>query len=102
MQTLHGLGGKTRSLLLNLAASLEWDAANDATFLARLQQDFQKASASLYDWSNGQVALGMSTIYQARERWDEADIRTTLPTRCALRPTVVALCPIRWCSPACN
>ena len=61
-------------LLFNLDVSLEWDATNDSSFRAQLEQDLAKTSAALYDWSNGQVALGKVTVYQARDHWDEADV----------------------------
>ncbi|MCX6032111.1 MAG: VCBS repeat-containing protein [Chloroflexi bacterium] len=62
-------------LLFNLDVSLEWDASNETAFLARLQTDLVTASRAIYDWTNGQVALGRVTIYQAKERWAEADVQ---------------------------
>lgn len=62
-------------LLFDLAVSLQWDASNDPGFLGQLQQDLQKTSIALYDWTNGQVALGDVTVYQAKEQWDNADVR---------------------------
>jgi hypothetical protein len=62
-------------LLFDLDVSLEWNASNEQVFLEQLKLDLQKASAALYDWSNGQVALGHVTVYQERERWEEADVR---------------------------
>ena len=62
-------------LLFNLNVSLEWDASNDQVFLAQLGQNLAKTSAALYDWSNGQVALGRVSVYQDKARWAEADIR---------------------------
>lgn len=62
-------------LLFDLTLSLEWDAGKDAAFQARLRQHLQQTSAALYDWSNGQVALGQVTVYQNREQWETADIR---------------------------
>ena len=59
----------------DLDVSLEWDASNEPGFLARLQTDLVKASRTLYDWTNGQVALGRVTIYQAKEKWAEADVQ---------------------------
>lgn len=61
--------------IFNLSISLEWDASNDPAYIAQLKQNLQQASAALYDWTNGQVALGKVAVYQAREHWDEADIR---------------------------
>jgi FG-GAP-like repeat/FG-GAP repeat len=62
-------------LLFDLTVSLAWDASNEPVFQAKLEQDLVKASQALYDWSDGQVALGQITVYQAREHWDDADIR---------------------------
>jgi subtilisin-like proprotein convertase family protein len=62
-------------LVFDLDVSLEWDAGKDPGFLTQLQQNLVKASAALYDWTNGQVALGNVTVYQDRDHWDEADVR---------------------------
>jgi subtilisin-like proprotein convertase family protein len=62
-------------LLFNLNVSLEWDARQDATFLERLKFDLGRASEFLYDWTNGQVALGKLTIYHNREHWNDAHLR---------------------------
>jgi hypothetical protein len=62
-------------LLFDLTVSLEWDAAGDEAFLQRLEQDLHKTSAALYDWSDGQVALGAVTVYQDRQQWENADVR---------------------------
>jgi hypothetical protein len=65
---------ETRLLLLNLDISLEWDARPDPDYLAQLQADIRRASAILYDLTNGQMALGRITIYQAKEHWHQAHI----------------------------
>jgi predicted nucleotidyltransferase len=62
-------------LLFNLNVSLEWDARQDATFLERLKFDLGRVSEFLYDWTNGQVALGNITIYHNREHWNDAHVR---------------------------
>ena len=62
-------------VLFNLRVALEWDARKDTDFLARLQGDLRRASAYLYDWSNGQVALGTISIFHDKEQWNDADIR---------------------------
>ena len=73
VQTLN-IAATNPLLLLNLSVSLEWDARSDATFLDGLQTDLQRASTLLYDFSDGQVALGSITIYQDREHWyDQVD-----------------------------
>lgn len=62
-------------VLLNLDLSLEWDARNDSQFLVQLSYNLQRTSELLFDWSNGQVALGAITVYHGRARWDDAHIR---------------------------
>ena len=62
-------------LLFNLDVSLQWDARYDSLYLQQLQSDLQRAAELLYDWSNGQAALGSLRIFQNREGWDEAHIR---------------------------
>jgi hypothetical protein len=61
--------------LFNLTLSLEWDASQDTAFRERLEADLQSTSAFLYDWTDGQAALGKITLYQNREHWDTAHIR---------------------------
>jgi hypothetical protein len=70
--------------LFDLDVSLEWDARDDASYLETLQYDLQRVSEILYDWSNGQTALGQVTIYHDRQRWNEADLRIYVNNR--LRP----------------
>ncbi|MEZ4732592.1 MAG: FG-GAP-like repeat-containing protein [Caldilineaceae bacterium] len=62
-------------LLFNLTVSLEWDASNDPIFLPQLRENLRRAAEALYDWTNGQVALGKITVYQAKEHWQDADIQ---------------------------
>ncbi len=62
-------------ILFNLDISLEWDARQDSFFMAQLAADLQQTSRLLYDWSNGQAALGQVRIYHAKEHWNDADIR---------------------------
>ncbi|HYN89684.1 MAG TPA: hypothetical protein VER55_14215 [Ardenticatenaceae bacterium] len=50
-------------LLFNLDVALEWDARRDTQYLSQLTFDLQRASAFLYDWSDGQVALGALRIF---------------------------------------
>lgn len=72
-------------LLLNLDISLEWDARTDERFMSQLRYDLRRTSEILYDWSNGQVALGTIQIYHNRERWNEAHMRIYATNR--LQPT---------------
>lgn len=62
-------------ILLNLNVSLEWDARKDTQFLSQLKFDLERASEFLYDWTNGQAALGRVTIYQDKAHWSDAHIR---------------------------
>lgn len=71
-------------LLFNLDISLEWDARNDAQFLNQLAFDLRRASELLFDWSNGQVALGRLTLHHDRDDWQEADIQIYATNR--MRP----------------
>ncbi|MEZ4726911.1 MAG: hypothetical protein R3E79_07235 [Caldilineaceae bacterium] len=61
--------------LFNLDVVIEWDARNDSQFLQDLKDNLLESSRILYDWSNGQAALGRVTIYHNKERWQEADVR---------------------------
>ncbi|MFC2174035.1 FG-GAP repeat domain-containing protein, partial [Acidobacteriota bacterium] len=61
-------------LLFHLDVSLQWDARNDILFLSQLEYDLHRASTLLYDWTDGQAALGEVTVYHDREKWTEADI----------------------------
>jgi hypothetical protein len=72
-------------LLLNLDISLEWHARTDERFMSQLRYDLRRTSEILYDWSNGQVALGNIQIYHNRERWNEAHMRIYATNR--LQPT---------------
>lgn len=79
--------------LFDLNVALEWDASANQPLVNRLTTDIQRASALLYDWTNGQAALGRITIYQDGKRnhlnnglsaWTEADVRIYASNR--LRP----------------
>jgi len=86
-----GAGGGTQTLtvspnnpllLLNLSVGLEWDARSDTTFMSSLRARLRRSSEILYDWTNGQVALGTLTIYQNKEHWDHTfDAKGTVITR---------------------
>lgn len=88
-----------RLLLYNLEVALEWDARADDRFMTTLDADLKRASELLFDWTNGQVALGDVTVsHDARLQrrpvpgtpdvsataWDTADIRVYATNR--LRP----------------
>jgi hypothetical protein len=73
--------------LFNLDVSLEWDARYDAQYLSQLEFDLQRTSEILYDWTNGQAALGEVTIYHDREGWLDAHVRIYATNR--MRPNAV-------------
>lgn len=62
-------------LIFPITVTLEWDASKDIPFQRQLEEDLSRASRSLYDWTNGQVALGKVTVYQAKAHWTDADIQ---------------------------
>ena len=68
-------------LLFDLDLSLEWDAHQDTLYLEELQANLQRASEYLYDFTDGQVALGKVDVYQNREKWTEADITVLASNR---------------------
>ena len=55
-------------VLFNLDMALEWDASKDTAYLAQLQYDLNRTSELLYDWSDGQAALGHIRIYHDARR----------------------------------
>lgn len=62
-------------VLFNFVVSLEWDIDSDDEYLRRLETDLKAASARLYDWTNGQAALGEVRVFDQRQRWNQADLR---------------------------
>jgi len=71
-------------VLFNLRVALQWDARNDTQFLEQLYFDLQRTAALLYDWTDGQAALGAITLYHDRAHWEDADIRVYATNR--MRP----------------
>ncbi|HYF63138.1 MAG TPA: VCBS repeat-containing protein [Herpetosiphonaceae bacterium] len=71
-------------MLFNVDVSLEWDARRDPQYIQQLKDDFARVSEVLYDWSNGQIALGAIKIYHARDHWNDAHVRIYATNR--LRP----------------
>jgi hypothetical protein len=71
-------------ILFDFDVSLEWDARKDLQFLEQLIFDLQRTSENLYDWSEGQIALGSVRIYQDLDYWEDADIRIFASNR--IRP----------------
>ncbi len=74
-------------LLFDLDVSLEWDASNDPGYLEQLEFDLKQASRYLYDFSDGQVALGQVTVHQNGEAWDTAHVVIRATNR--LRPFAI-------------
>lgn len=81
-------------LLFNLNVALEWDAHNDPGYVAGLTRDLQRTSDLLYDWTNGQAALGQISLYHdaalrptanGSNAWLDADVRIHATNR--LRPS---------------
>jgi subtilisin-like proprotein convertase family protein len=62
-------------ILFDLNVSLEWDARNDVRYLEQIAFDIRRASEFLYDWTNGQAALGNITLYHDKKGWDDAHVR---------------------------
>ena len=60
-------------ILLNLTVSIEWDA--DQAYWDDLELGLRRASAFLYDVTDGQMALGRVAIFERGEHWADADIR---------------------------
>jgi hypothetical protein len=101
VQTLT-ITGESTLILFNLNVALEWDARTDTDqeYLAQLEADIKRASELLYDWTNGQAALGdiriihnaplalvpESTAY-APSWWDVANVRVYATNR--MRPSAV-------------
>jgi hypothetical protein len=74
-------------LLFNLDVSLEWDAHNDPTYLQQLEFDLHKASQHLYDFTDGQVALGEVTVHQNADYWIPSHVIVQATNR--LRPLAI-------------
>jgi subtilisin-like proprotein convertase family protein len=74
-------------LLFNLDVSLEWDAHNDPTYLQQLEFDLHKASQYLYDFTDGQVALGQVIVHQNADYWIPSHVVVQATNR--LRPLAI-------------
>lgn len=63
--------------LLHLVVSLGWTPTDGSpvTDAGDIRLALQNASAELYDWTDGQMAVGPVSIYTGGERWREADLR---------------------------
>jgi hypothetical protein len=62
-------------LLYDLNMTAQWYLNDDPAFAATLRRNLVRASDYLYDFTEGQFALGTVTVRQMYEGWDEADIK---------------------------
>ena len=92
VQTLT-VSSKNPLLLFDLNVALEWNASQDERYQAQLSADLRRASEFLYDWTNGQAALGNVRVYHDARRnvlpdgtnaWNNAHVRIYASNR--LRP----------------
>ncbi|HSD82754.1 MAG TPA: LamG-like jellyroll fold domain-containing protein, partial [Anaerolineae bacterium] len=74
-------------ILFDLNVSLEWDAHKQTAYLQQLENDLAKASTYLYDFTNGQVALGQVTVHQNADDWLSSQVAVYATNR--LRPLAV-------------
>lgn len=68
-----GASGERPLILLNLLASIEWDA--DDAYLNDFEEALREASFYLWDVTDGQMAIGQARIEDNRASWWDADIR---------------------------
>ena len=62
-------------VLFNVAASLAWQPAEKSAYVAELRTGLAKASAYLYDLTEGQMAFGPVKIDTDGQNWNSADFR---------------------------
>jgi subtilisin-like proprotein convertase family protein len=74
-------------LLFDLDVSLEWDAHNEPGYLEQLAFDLRQASRYLYDFTNGQAALGQVSVHQDGDGWLTSDVVIYATNR--LRPLAI-------------
>ncbi len=74
-------------ILFDLIMSLEWDSSQDPAYLEQLQANIQRASEYLYDFTNGQVALGKVDVYQNADAWVDSHITVYANNR--MRPWAI-------------
>ncbi|MBK8990114.1 MAG: hypothetical protein IPM39_29305 [Chloroflexi bacterium] len=65
--------------LFHLVASLGWTPAPNSvvTSAADISAAARELSAVLYDWTEGQMAIGPVSVYTGGDHWAEADLRFT-------------------------
>ncbi|MBV7330100.1 hypothetical protein KFU94_18005 [Chloroflexi bacterium TSY] len=61
-------------LLQDIQVSAQWALQFDAAYQAELERNIIKASDFLYDFTNGQFALGNVTIYENYDEWEPSDL----------------------------
>lgn len=62
-------------VVFDVVASLAWQPEPNSPFLAELEDGFRRASAYLYDLTEGQMAFGNVSVFVDGERWENADFR---------------------------
>ena len=62
-------------ILHDLAIATQWDLSTHTSYQAELIQRIIDASNHLYDFTDGQMALGQVTVYQNYDEWNNADVR---------------------------
>ncbi len=55
-------------ILFNLDVAMEWDASTDSAYMNQLRYDLGRTSELLYNWTDGQAALGRIRIFQNARR----------------------------------
>lgn len=73
VQTL-AVSPNTPLILFDLTVALEWDASRNPAYLQQLTFNLQRASQHLYDFTNGQMALGNVTVTQNADEWGYAEV----------------------------
>jgi hypothetical protein len=69
-------------ILLNLVASIEWDAT--LTYTQQISRAFRRTSDYLHDLTDGQMAFGHVAIYDDGAYWANADVQ--ISTKNIVRP----------------
>ena len=70
----------------------QWYLDDNPAFMQTLQSNIVRASDYLYDFTDGQFALGTVTVRQSYEGWETADIKLHTSNVCIPTPPSVASC----------
>lgn len=62
-------------VLFDVVVSLAWEPAPDSTYVDELYEGLRRASAYLYDLTDGRMAFGDVSIHTGGRHWSGADIR---------------------------